>query len=367
MNADGDDVVPPPTRRVHPAVELLSAYAWRLLAIAAVVVGVLWLIGELRVVFVPILVALLLTRVLEPFSARLRRRGWRPGLSTSTVMIGFAALIGLVGWLIVPAVVDQFEDLGPTITAALDDIETWLVEEAPIEISAADIDDAREQVVDRIGEILRGSGRGIAGAARLLVEIPTGGILSLFLTFFMVKDGDRLQRWTRRWLVPDRRLEVADAAARRGWAALGGFLRGAALLGTVEGAVLGLTVFLVGGDLVVPIAVLTFAAAFVPILGAIVAGVIAVLVTLVTAGVAPAVIVAVVALVVQQLDNDLLAPVIYGKMLQIHPAVILLGVVAGGALFGIIGTLFAVPILVTAVGMTDEVHAVLSERREADR
>ena len=124
----------------------------------------------------------------------------------------------------------------------------------------------------------------------------------------------------------------------------------------MEAIAIGLTVWLVGGELVAPIMVLTFGAAFVPILGAIVAGVVAVLVTLVTAGTAQAAVVGLVALVVQQLDNDLLAPVVYGKMLAIHPAVILVGVVSGGALFGVLGTLFAVPVLVVAIGIADEVR-----------
>lgn len=352
-----DDEPDHPTRsepRVHPVVATLGAYSWQLIAIAAVTVGVIWLLGELRVVVIPAAIALLVTRVLEPFAARLRARRWRPGLAATAVLVAFFAAIALVAALILPAVVDQFEDLGPTLSQAVDDVERWLVRDAPFDISEEDIDKAREQVVDRLGELLRSPDGSLAGATRLLVEIPTGGLLALLLTFFMIKDGDRLLAWTRHRMVPPRRRELADAAARSGWEAMGAFLRGAALLGTVEGVILGLAVFVVGGELVVPVAVLTFAAAFVPILGAISAGIVTVLVTLVTAGFTPALIVAVVAIVVQQLDNDLLAPVIYGKLLRIHPAAILIGVVAGGALFGVVGTLFAVPVLVAiiAIGTT---------------
>ena len=354
---------PAASPRVHPAVSTAAAYAWRLLVIAAVVVGIIWLLGELKVVFVPILIAILLSRVLEPLASRLRQRGCRPGLAAATVLLGFIAALALVISLILPAVVDQFSGLGPTLSEAVDDLETWLVEDAPVDISRDDIDRATEQLGERLSDLLRSPPGELAGAAGLLVEIPTGGLLAVFLTFFMVKDGERFVNWVRR-SVPEERRELASAAASRGWAAVGAFLKGAAILGTVESIIIGLAVFLVGGELVAPIMVLTFAAAFVPILGAITAGVIAVLVTLVTAGAVPALIIAVVAIVVQQLDNDLLAPVIYGRMLQIHPSLILVGVVSGGALFGIVGTLFAVPVLVVSLSVGDEVRRRLQADEE---
>ena len=358
--ADGDGT--PRTampRAVHPTVSTLAAYCWRLLVIAAVVVGVIWLLGELKVVVVPVMIATLLARVLEPMAAWLRDRGLRPGLAAGAALLAFLAALALIVSLILPAVVDQFEGLGPTLREAVDDLETWLVEDAPVAVSREDIDSATDQLGDRFSDLLRSPPGEVTSWAGLLVEIPTGGLLAGFLTFFMVKDGERFTAWIRR-SVPSRHRELTTVVGRRAWMALGAFLRGAALLGTIEAIIIGLAVFLVGGELVAPIMVLTFGAAFIPILGAIVAGVVAVLVTLVTAGAVPALIIAVVAIVVQQLDNDLLAPVIYGRMLKIHPSLILVGVVAGGALFGILGTLFAVPVLVVALGIGDEARRHVS-------
>jgi len=365
---DGDDTPRPlATRAVHPTVSTLAAYCWRLLVIAAVVVGVIWLLGELKVVVVPVMIATLLTRVLEPPAAWMRAHGLRPGLAAGAALLGFVAAVALIVSLILPAVIDQFEGLGPTLEEAVDDLETWLVEDAPVTVTREDLDRAREQLEDRISDLVRSPPGEVTSRAGLLVEIPTGGLLAGFLTFFMLKDGERFTAWIRR-SVPARHRDLTTLVGRRGWAALGAFLRGAALLGVIEAAIIGLAVFLVGGELVAPIMVLTFGAAFIPILGAIVAGVVAVLVTLVTAGAVPALIVAVVAIVVQQLDNDLLAPVIYGRMLKIHPSLILVGVVAGGALFGILGTLFAVPVLVVALGVGDEArrHVRGAEPRSDD-
>jgi predicted PurR-regulated permease PerM len=170
----------------------------------------------------------------------------------------------------------------------------------------------------------------------------------VILTFFMLRDGDRFTDWALQQAPANRRNRLR-AAADRGWQVLGSYLRGAALLGIVEAVLIGLTLLIGGGGLVLPVMILTFVAAFVPIIGAITAGVVAVLVALVTGGLGTAVAVGVVALVVQQLDNDLLSPWIYGRALALHPVVILLSVVAGGALFGIAGTLLAVPTVAVGV------------------
>ena len=184
-------------------------------------------------------------------------------------------------------------------------------------------------------------------------------IIGLIVTFFAIKDGERFARWAQRQLPPDRHA-LAERLASRAWRTLGGYLRGAATLGLLEGTIIGLAVALVGGRLAIPVGVFTFLMAFIPILGAIAAGVMAVLVALATGGTTAALIVLVVVVVVQQLDNDLLAPVVYGRSLQLHPVVVLLSVAGGGALFGIAGTLLAVP--VTAVVLN-----VLREARLANR
>ena len=211
----------------------------------------------------------------------------------------------------------------------------------------------REQTANRVSAALRSSEGSFTNAAALAVEIPTGGLLALLLTFFILKDGDRFVDWFRN-LLPARQHELVRRLGTRSWSTLGGFLRGAATLGALESAIISLAMLAVGSSLIIPVAVITFVAAFVPVAGAIVAGVLAVLVTLVSAGPEQALIIAAIALVVQQLDNDLLAPVIYGRQLRMHPAVILIAVVAGGALFGFIGTFLAVPVTAIAVGIGTE-------------
>jgi putative heme transporter len=324
----------------------VAAYCWRLLVIGATVVAALWLLGKLRVVVFPIVLALFLTRVLVAPAMWLRRRGWHPLLATWTVLLGFLAAFALAGVLIVPALVDEFRSLGPTLEEAVDDVDRWLVQDSPFDLTQKDVDDARERIADRFRESVRASDGAFVKGAVLVVEGLAGILLAFVLTVFALKDGPRFQRWATSVTPASKRDEVR-AMAGAAWDALGGYLRSAALLGLIEGAIIGGAVWIAGGDLVIPVMVLTFLAAFVPLVGAVAAGAIAVLVTLATGSLGGALAVLIVAVLVQQLDNDLLAPFIYGHTLELHPAVILLAIATGSALFGFAGTFLAVP--VTAV------------------
>jgi predicted PurR-regulated permease PerM len=303
--------------------------------------------------------AVLLSRALDPVASRLRRRGLPRALVAAVTLLGFLLVMaGLLSWL-VPAVVDEFSDLGPTLEDAVDDIEDWLVEDSPFDVSRQDIDDFRETARDRLSDSLESQSGTVVSGTVIAFEVITGLVLALVTTFFILKDGDRFGAWLLRFL-PRGRRGLARRLAARSWQTLGGYLRGSATLGVIEGFIIGTTVWIVGGALAVPVGVITFFAAFLPFAGAVLAGAVAVLVTLVTAGFTPAVIVLVVAVVVQQFDNDLLAPIVFGKNLELHPLVVLAAIVAGSTLFGAFGAVLAVP--VTAV-----VINVIADWRAHDR
>jgi putative heme transporter len=335
---------------VPPTLNRLAAYSWRLIAIGVVVVAGVWLISRLRLALIPVVIALFLSRALAPVSMWLRSHRWPGALAAATTMLGFFLVIAGLLAAITPAIADEVDSLEPTVTQALDDVEDWLVDDSPFDVSRGTIDRLRERTGERVDGFFRESDSGLLDRSTLAAEVLAAALLALILTFFMLRDGQRFVDWSLRQL-PFRHRANVHRAARGGWFALGGFLRGAAMLGLVESITIGLTLFLVGGDLVVPVMILTFMAAFVPIVGAVAAGVLAVLVALVTAGVVPALIVAGVAFAVQQLDNDILAPVIYGKALDLHPVTILLSLAAGTSLFGFAGTLLAVPVVAVSVNV----------------
>ncbi|QGG94449.1 AI-2E family transporter [Actinomarinicola tropica] len=347
-----NDTAPGP-RAVPPGLQTLASYGWRLIVVAIVGLGVLWALRQMWSLVLAVVVGGYIARALDPIAARLRARGVPPAALALACLLLFAAVVGGTGAIIGPLLAEELDTLGPTLTDAVDDVEEWLVEDSPLNLDRGDIDELRQEARDAISRGLRSSRGDLLSGALVVMEGIVGLILAVVATFFFLKDGPRFQRWALRRVASDQR-DVVRRMGTRAWATLGGYLRGAAILGLVEGIAIGVTLVLVGAKLAIPVAVLTFAAAFVPIVGAVVAGIIAVLVALATAGFGAAVVTAIVAVVVQQLDGDLLAPIVYGRALQLHPLIVLFAVVAGGALFGIAGTILAVPLTAMVVAMASE-------------
>lgn len=338
--------------------DVAARWSWRLLVVGAAVVALGLTASYLRVVLTPIAAALLLSTLLVPVRRRLSAAGLPNVIAATLTVVGFLAVLGGLLTLIAQPMIDEFEGLGPTLEDARDDFEEWLIE-GPPGLDPQTVTDAR----DRIGEQMRdwvSSDGAVVDAATVAAEAFTGALLTLVVAFFLVKDGERIQAWARSWVPPSSR-PVVDAGARAAWETLSGFLRGAAVLGVVEGTILAVALAAVGAELALPVAVLTFVAAFFPFVGAIVSAVVAVAVTLATAGTAPALIVAVVAFVVQQFDNELLAPLIYGRFLHVHPLVVILSLATGVTIAGLTGAFLAVPLTAVVVNTVSAVRVGLAE------
>jgi len=343
-----------------PWLRTSSDVSWRLLVVFGALLAAGVVLARLQLVVVPIFIALLITTALAPPARWLERRRVPTALATALIFLGSFLVVGLVVAAIVPPVIDEFSNLGPTLRQAGNDIEDWLVE-GPLGLDRRDVTDYRDGIGDRIADLAGESSGGVVAGARTALEILAGLVLSIVLAFFFVKDARTFQRWGLSHLPVDRR-EFVGTAAAKAWHTLGNYLTGAATIGLVEAVVIGLAVGIAGGSLVVPVMVLTFAAAFFPIVGAIVAGAVAVMVTFVSGGFGPALAVLVVVILVQQFDTDFLAPLIYGRAVRLHPVVVLVVLTAGGVLAGIVGAFVAVPTaaVVSAVG------SEIWQRRTAD-
>ncbi|MGZ8734335.1 MAG: AI-2E family transporter, partial [Acidimicrobiia bacterium] len=333
-----------------PWLRTTSDVSWRFLVVLGALFAIGIVLARLQLVLVPIFVALLLSTALAPPVRWLERRRVPTALATAVVFIGSFLVVGLAVAAIVPPVIDEFSNLGPTLEEASDDIEDWLVD-GPFGLERRDVTEYRDSLGDRATDLAGQSSGGVLAGARTALEILAGLILSLVLAFFFVKDARTFQRWGLSHLPLDRR-EFAGTAAAKAWRTLGNYLLGAATIGLLEAVVIGLAVGIAGGGLIVPVMVLTFAAAFFPIVGAIVAGTVAVLVTFVSSGFGPAIAVLVVVVLVQQFDTDLLAPLVYGRAVRLHPVVVLVALTAGGVVAGLVGAFVAVPItaVISAVG-----------------
>jgi putative heme transporter len=341
-----------PAALTAPGLRRASDYAWRLLVVAAAVVAVLWLIVQLRPIVIAAIFSLFLTALLAPAVYRLTRTTpLGQGLSSFVVLLAFlAGAVGVVA-LVVPPFAAQVGELGSSLEEAVDEGERWLIE-GPADLTESEVSD----YVDRAGEQLRdnsgGLAAGILGGALLVLEIVGALLIGLVATFFLLRDGPAIWAWITS-LFSTRVRDDIDEMGRRAWSVVGAYLRGVAMVATVDAVLIGTALAVLGVPAALPLAVLTFFGAFIPFVGAIVAGSIAAVVALVSNGVEVALIVLAVIVVVQQLEGDLLYPVVVGRTLRMHALVTLLAVVAGGTLAGVLGAIVAIPIA-AAIGQAIE-------------
>jgi predicted PurR-regulated permease PerM len=349
---DCDDHPPAHSRpdavRVPRALQAAGAYSWRLLAIAGAAWVVAWCLTQLYIVVVPLVLALFLAAVIEPLVSWLRR--WLPsGLATAIV---FVALIGLLATTILwlsEQVRGQFDDLGDQARLGADQVERWLT------TGPLDLDPQRVARVEQQLTSVRPAGGGltdrILGRARQLVEVVGGVVLMVFAAFFIAKDGHRIASWILEH-VDDPYRDDVRAVALRARTVLRWYLLGTAGVGLADASLLAVALLVLGVPLVLPLMLLTFAAAFFPIVGAVAAGALAALVALVGGGFQTALLVVLATIAIQQIEGNLLQPVIMGRAVDLHPLVTLSVVSAGLITAGLIGAFLAVPLTAIAAQVT---------------
>src|SRR5919107_3759875 len=321
--------------RVRAATRTLAIASAQFLLIAAAVVVLFYVLGRLWSILLPIVLGLLIATVLWPTTRFLRNHRWPPALAASTVLLAFiAAFVGIIA-AIAPSVANQVTQLADQATAALQDVQEWL-SGPPFNLREGQIDDAVDSVIDSI----QGNAQNIAGYA-LTGATAVGNslinlVLALVLVFFFLKDGPRWVPWLSAQTGPRVARHVA-ALSYKSWATLSEFIRQQALVGFIDAFFIGLGLWILGVPLVLPLAVLTLFGGFVPIIGAVVAGAFAVLIALVSNGFTTALIVLAIVILVQQIEGNILQPIIQGRGFNLHAAVVILAVTAGSSLAGIIG------------------------------
>jgi putative heme transporter len=336
---------PAPSQAFRRLRRLGEACLW-LMVLGVALVAVFWVAGQLRVAVLPIGLALVLATFLHPPAVALRRRGLPGGLAALVVVAGSLLILGGVIAALAPQTIDEFGELDVGLAGGLETIQRWL-SEGPLGLEDERIDQGVEQVRQQFEEVGGQIGQGALLGAFILIEIVTALVLAIVLLFFLLKDGERIWAWAV-GLTPRGRREDVRELGRRCWDALAGFMRGQAVVAAFDAFFIGLALVILGVPLVLPLVVLTFFGAFVPIIGAFAAGAAAVLVALVAEGFATALILLAVIVVVQQVEGNVLEPVVVGRTVHVHPVAILLGVTVGVTLAGILGALVATPIVAVA-------------------
>ena len=316
-----------------------------LAVVAVVAVGVL-AVMQLTLVVIPVLIALVLAAAISPLVGWLRRRGVPSLLATWIALLTLVALLSLVVWAVVRAVINQWDELADSAVDGLAELRD-LVSVLPFEITDEQITEAQDAVQGLLASDAVGAGA--AAGLSQTADFVAGFFIMVVVLFFFLKDGPRIWEFLLRPFEGERYqrgLRVGDRTVQT----LGGYVRGTAIIAAVDAVGIGIGLAIVGVPLVIPLSVLVFLLAFVPLVGATVAGILAALVALVALGPIQALIVVVIVVVVNQIEGDLLQPVVMGRSLRLHPLVILVALTAGTVLAGITGAVLAVPIAASLWG-----------------
>jgi predicted PurR-regulated permease PerM len=318
-----------------------AAWSWRLLLVGLLIYVAFRVASTLRLVVLPCIAALLLTALLQPLTARLRRAGL-PGLAATwcTVLAAVIVLAGLTT-LAATRVSADYPALSIEVKHTAHQVQVSLAG-APFHISSRRLQELSSQLVTFLSQHKSQVAGTVLTGGKIFLELLTGLVLMLFVTFFLLKDGERIWTWLVKGLSPQAR-QRADNAGAAAWAALVNYVRGTTAVAAIHAVFIGLALWILGVPLLVPLIILVFLAAYVPLVGILVAGALAILVTLGTKGWIAAVILLAIFLAENQLESHLLQPLVVGRIVRLHPLAIILVLAVGGVIAGIAGAIVAVP------------------------
>lgn len=334
---------------VSRPLRVLAAWSWRILVVAAFIALLWWLGSKLSEVVIPLAVALLLTAALQPLNARLTRHRlprWLASLSCLLlVLIIILGLLSLVG----AQIATQWSQLVDQAIAGAHGFVGWLAA-SPMHINAEQINSLISQATEWVQNSRATLASAAASAGSSIGKFFAGAAMALFATFFFLKDGSRFVDGAVGIMPRTNRLMTMPAVLS-GWASLSSYVRAAIVVAAVDGIGAGIGAAVLGSNLWLAITALTFVSAFVPIVGAISSGVVAVAVTLVTLGLWKAVAMLIIFVAVMQLEAHVLQPLLLGRAVSIHPLAVLVGIAVGISVAGIVGGVFAIPIVAFATGV----------------
>ncbi|WP_104818111.1 AI-2E family transporter [Kitasatospora sp. MMS16-BH015] len=354
-----------PGRPAHPAdavpwsLRVAAESTWRLLLLAAALYLLFEVVDMLRLVAFAVLAGLLISALLEPTVSWLKRHGWPRWLAAAgTFLSGLAGIVG-VGWFVVWQVTSNLKSVSDQAQAGVNKLREWLVS-GPFHLTQQQINDFAKQISTAIGTNTQQiTSLGFTGVT-IAIEVLTGILLAAFTTYFLLYDGARIWSWVLRALPRHSRYAMAGAGPKA-WATLTAYVRGTVCVAFIDALCIGIGIQLLGVKLALPLAVIIFLGAFVPLVGALVTGTIAVLIAVVTQGPFTALMVLVILIAVQQLEGHLLQPLILGRAVRVHPLGVVLGVAAGSIVGGIGGAIVAVPL----IAVTNTVVGHLRRRNAA--
>lgn len=341
-------VDPQPSRRtpadaVPYPLRVAAALCWRFLAVAAALTVIGYVVIQLRVIAIALAVAVLLAAGLGPLVDWLARRRVPRSLATAVVVVGGLAGFGGLLVFVIQAFVAGLPELRRQVGSSVEAIRSFLAG-GPFGLPPINLDTLLDRISTAVSRNTETITSGALSTALSVGEFLGGLVLTIFALIIFLFDGGSIWRFVLK-LVPEPVRPRVDVAGQRSFASLVGYTRATVLVAIVDAVGIGIGLLVVGAPLVIPLTALVFLSAFVPVVGAVLSGVVAVLVVLVANGLIPALIVLGVVLGVQQLEGNVLQPLILGRAVQLNALAVVLAVSIGAVLAGIAGALLAVPLL----------------------
>lgn len=327
-------------------IRIAASWSWRLGLILLMAGILVWLLRHITLLIIPIMVAALLAGLLSPVTAWLKRRGLPAGLAVAATVLGFIGVIVGALALVGRQLAVGFGELYSQALEGVRQVQDWL-SAGPLHLTAAQIDQYVKEVTDALQNNSSSILSGALSFGSTAGHFAAGMLLSLFILIFFLLEGDRIWAFLVRML-PRKARAATFGAGRKGWASMVSYARIQMFVAAVDALGIGVGAAIIGVPLALPLGVLVFLGSFIPVVGALVTGVVAVLLALVANGPINALIMLAVVLLVQQLEGHILQPLVMGKAVSLHPVAVILSVAAGSYLAGIPGALFSVPILAVA-------------------
>jgi len=335
VSTEADNIVPLSLR-------VSAAYAWRLLLIAAAAGVIIWIVIQLKLLVIPLLIGILVTALLWPAFEWMLRHRFPRWLAIVIALLGTVAIVTGLLWLVGWQISREWAQVQARTVDAVDEFRQYLID-GPLHLTETQIQDYLDQgfaLIQQQAELLWSGALAIGTTAG---HVLVGALLTLFILICLLADGSGIWRWTTKLFPRDARPAV-DAAARSGWRTVVNYAKTQLLVATIDSIGIGLGAFLLGVPLAIPVAVLVFLGAFVPIVGAVTTGAVAVFLALVYNDPWNAFWMLVVVIGVQQFEGHVLQPILMGTAVKVHPLAVVLVVAGGSMIAGIPGALFAVPL-----------------------
>jgi predicted PurR-regulated permease PerM len=326
---------------VTPVVRKAAAWAWRLLAIFAALVAVLWAAKQLEIIVVPVALATLVAALLLPVVDFLDRRGAPRGGAVALVLLGGIAVVGGILTFVITQFIEGAPALVEQMSTSIRGVGDWLTQ-GPLHVNQEQINHARTSAIEALRNNQERLTSGAVSTAATLTEIVTGALLVLFTLIFVLHGGRNIYGFVTK-IFPANVRERVREAGRAGFRSLIGYVRATFLVALVDAVGIGTGLGIMGVPLALPLASLVFLGAFIPLVGAVIAGIFAVIVALIAKGWVYALITLGLIIAVQQLEGHVLQPLVMGRAVSIHPLAVVLAIAGGGVLAGIVGALLAVP------------------------